>query len=138
VNAPQNPYIVTVRLATGFSVLYIVAGALFFLLGLILLLFGEVVIGVVVGPLFLAMGIVTLTRPFMSYDTATGALALFSPLGFQVRTYGTPKGERIYFDPARSKVMRALPNGSQKQVRTFGVNKDEFARLVATLPRHQG
>ena len=136
-NAQQNPYVVTVRLATGFSVLFIVTGALFLLLALLALLGGAISFHFVLGPLFLAMGIVTLSRPYCTYDTATGALGLFSPLGFQVRAYGAPKGERIYFDPANAKVMRALPNGAQRKVSMVGVNKDELARLRSVLPQYQ-
>ncbi|MCD0444581.1 hypothetical protein LO763_13215 [Glycomyces sp. A-F 0318] len=136
-NAQQNPHVVTVRLATGLSVLYIVLGALFLLLALLALLVGAVSFYLVLGPLFLVMGILTLSRPYCSYDTATGELGLFSPLGFQVRTYGAPKGERIYFDPAQAKVMRALPNGAQKKVGMFGVNKNELARLLSVLPQYQ-
>lgn len=136
-NAQQNPYVVTVKLATGFSVLYIVLGALFLLLALLNLLLGQINLSIILGPLFLAVGILTLSRPYCAYDTATGALALFSPLGFQVRSYGAPKGERVYFDPAQAKVMRALPNGAQKKVGMFGVNKDELARLISVLPQYR-
>jgi hypothetical protein len=137
VNAQQHPYVVTVKLSTGFSVLYIVLGSLFLLLALVQLLGGQVNVAVVLGPLFLAMGLLTLSRPYCAYDTATGALSLFSPLGFQVRSYGAPKGERIYFDPAGAKVMRALPNGAQKKVSMVGVDKDQLARLISVLPQHQ-
>ena len=136
-NAPQNPYAVTVRLSTGLSVTYIVLGSLFILTALLQLLTGDVNLAIVLGPLFLVLGILFLSRPYCSFDTSTGELALFSPLGFKVRSYGAPKGERIYFDRTQAKVMRALPNGQQKKVSMFGVNKEELARLVGTLPQHQ-
>ncbi|SDD17958.1 hypothetical protein [Glycomyces harbinensis] len=135
--AQQNPYLVSVKVSTGLSVLYMVVGGLFILLALIALLAGAISFYLILGPLFLAMGILTLMRPYCIYDTATGALGLFSPLGFQVRSFGAPKGERIYYNPATAKVMRALPNGAQKKVSMFGVNKDQLARLIATLPQHQ-
>ncbi|THV28381.1 hypothetical protein [Glycomyces paridis] len=135
--AQQNPNVVTVKIGTGLSVLYIVLGALFLLLAIVQLLTGDVNIPIVLGPLFLAMGLLSLSRPYCTYDTASGALGLYSPLGFQVRSYGAPKGERIYFDPAQGKIMRALPGGQQKKVSVFGVNKSELARLVSVLPQHQ-
>jgi hypothetical protein len=137
VSAQQNPYLIPVKLSTGFSVLYLVVGALLFLLALLALLGGRVGIHIVLGPLLLLFGIMSFLKPYCVFDSATGALYLYSPLGFQVRAYGTPKNERIYFNPSTSKVMRARQDGKQSKVSMFGVNREELARLVAALPQHQ-
>jgi hypothetical protein len=137
VSTQPNPYLIPVKLSTGFSVLYLVAGGLFLLIGLLTLLGGGVSFHIILGLLFLVMGIMSFTRPYCVYDSATGALHLYSPLGFQVRAYGSPKNERIYFDPAKAKVMRAQPNGKQRKVSMVGVNRDDLARLLAALPQHQ-
>jgi hypothetical protein len=137
VSAQQNPYLIPVKLSTGFSVLYIVVGALLLLLALLTLLGGRFSIQIVLGPLLLLFGIMSFVKPYCVFDTATGALNLYSPLGFQVRAYGTPKNERIYFNPATSRVMRARPDGKQSKVSMFGVNREDLARLVAALPQHQ-
>ncbi|MCC3762030.1 hypothetical protein K3N28_02960 [Glycomyces sp. TRM65418] len=133
----QHPYLIPVRLGTGFSVLYLVAGGLFLIIALLTMLAGAVSFHLVLGPLFLLMGILSFFRPYCVYDAATGALHLYSPLGFQLRTYGAPRNERIYFDPANAKVMRALPNGRQRKVTMVGVNRDELARMLAALPQHR-
>lgn len=136
-SAQQNPNLIPVKLSTGFSVLYLVVGALLFLLALLTLLGGRVSIHIVLGPLLLLFGIMSFVKPYCVFDSATGALYLYSPLGFQVRAYGTPKNERIYFNPSTSKVMRARQDGKQSKVSMFGVNREELARLVAALPQHQ-
>lgn len=136
-SAQQNPYLISVKLGTGFSVLYLVAGTLFLLIGLLSALAGAFSFHMILGPLFLLLGILSFFRPYCGYDSATGTLYLYSPLGFQLRAYGSPKNERIYFDPARSKVMRALPNGKHRKVSMVGVNREELARLLAALPQHQ-
>ena len=134
-SAQQNPHLVTVRLGTGLLVLYIVAGSIFLLLGLLALALGAISFYIILGPLFLLMGILSLKNPYCRYDSATGALYLHSPLGFQLRAYGAPKGERIYYDQAQSKVMRAGQDGKQRKVSMFGTNRDELARLIAALPQ---
>lgn len=136
-SAQQNPYRIPVKLSTGFSVLYLVAGTLFIVIALLSLLSGGVSFHIVLGPLLLLFGIMSFVKPYCVFDTATGALYLYSPLGFQVRAYGTPKNERIYFDPSTSKVMRARPNGKQSKVSMVGVNREDLARLLAALPQHQ-
>jgi hypothetical protein len=119
------------------SVLWLVAGTIFLLLGLLATVAGVFSIRLIIGLLFLLMGIMSFFKPYCAYDSATGALYLYSPLGFQVRAYGTPKNERIYFDPAKAKIMRARPNGKQSKVNMVGVNRDDLARLLAALPQHQ-
>ncbi|HEY1094713.1 MAG TPA: hypothetical protein VGE61_08420 [Glycomyces sp.] len=131
----QNPYLLTARLSTVQRVLFIVLGSLLFVIALIALLLGGVSIYLILGPLFLIMGILSTTNPYLRYDTANGAMYLYSPLGFKSRTYGSPKGERIYFQAATGKIMRALPNGSQRKVSTFGVDRNELARIIAALPQ---
>ncbi|MDN3238462.1 hypothetical protein [Glycomyces tritici] len=133
--APQNPYLVPVKYGTGLSVLNIVAGGLLLLLGVLALLGGRFSFWLVLGPLLLAMGILSLTRPYATYDTATGALDLFHPFGYRMRSYGAPKGERIYFDPAKSKIMRARQSGGPRKVSMVGMNRDDLARLIAVLPQ---
>ena len=135
--AQQNPYLIGVRLNTGMLVLYIVLGSLLFLAGLLTLLLGAFSIYLILGPIFLAMGIMSFRNPMYRYDTATGTLEMLNSFGYRARTYGAPKGERIYFDPVKSKIMRARANGSQRKVNTFGTNRDELARLIAALPQHQ-
>jgi hypothetical protein len=137
VSTQPNLYRIPVKLSTGFSVLYLVAGGLFLLVALLNLLSGGVSFHVILGPLFLVMGIMSFVKPYCVYDSATGALYLYSPLGFQLRAYGSPRNERIYFDPAKSKVMRAQPNGKQRKVSMVGANRDDLARLLAALPQHQ-
>jgi hypothetical protein len=137
VSTQPNPYLIPVKLSTGFSVLYLVAGGLFLLVALLAMLAGGISFYLILGPLFVVMGIMSFVKPYCVYDSATGALYLYSPLGFQVRAYGSPKNERIYFDPAKSKVMRAQPNGKQRKVSMVGVNRDDLARLLAALPQHQ-
>ena len=136
-SAQQHPYLIPVRLSTGFSVLYLVAGVLFLIIAALTILSGNVSFHVILGPLFILFGIMSFFKPYCVYDAATGALLLYSPLGFQVRAYGTPKNERIYFDPAKAKVMRARPNGKQSKVSMVGMNRDDLARLLAALPQHQ-
>lgn len=130
-----NPYLLTARLGTAQRVLFIVVGSVLFVIALLVLLAGGFSIWLILGPLFLIMGILSSTNPYLRYDTATGELGLYSPLGFKSRTYGAPKGERIYFQTATGKVMRALPNGSQRKVSTYGVDKNELARVIAALPQ---
>jgi hypothetical protein len=130
----QNPYLVSVRLSTGFAILEIVLGAVLGLVGLLVILAGGFSVWIVLGPLFLIMGILSLSKPYCTYDTATGALYLHSPLGIKY-TYGAPKGERVYFDRATSKVMRARQNGAPRKVSMFSVNREELARLISVLPQ---
>lgn len=132
-NAQQNPYLVPVRYGTGLSVLWLVAGGLFLLLGLIALAAGAFSLHLILGVLFTLFGVLSFFKPYAVYDAATGALYLYSPLGFQVRAYGAPKGERVYFDPAKSKVVRAMPNGAQRKVSMVGVNREDLARLIQAL-----
>ncbi|HEX2143964.1 MAG TPA: hypothetical protein VHG10_05600 [Glycomyces sp.] len=136
-NAQQHPSIVQIKMGTGFSVLYLVAGSLFSLIGVLAILTGSFSLFIILGPLFVLMGILSFVNPYCRYDSATGALFLYSPLGFKARTYGAPKNERIYFNPVTAKVMRALPNGTQRKVGMTGMNREELARLIAVLPQHQ-
>ena len=131
----QNPQLLTARIGTVQRVLFIVLGGLLFALGLLALLAGGISIYLILGPLFLLMGILSTTNPYLRFDTATGELGLYSPLGFKSRTYGAPKGESIYFQAATGKIMRALPNGSHRKVSTFGVDRNELARIIAALPQ---
>lgn len=141
----QNPNVITVKASTGMSVLWLVAATIFLLTGIMAALLAGAfsIIGslflllLVIGPLFLVIGILSFFKPCCGYDSATGALHLYSALGFQVRAYGSPKNERIYTDPAKARVMRALPNGTHRQVSMVGVNRDDLARLIAALPQHQ-
>jgi hypothetical protein len=137
VSAQENPYLIPVKLSTGFSVLYLVVGALLLGIAMLALLAGNISFHIVLGPLLMLFGIMSFIKPYCVFDTATGALYLYSPLGFQVRAYGTPRNERIYFDPSKSKVMRARPDGKQSKVSMFGVNREDLARLLAALPQHQ-
>ncbi|WP_205323927.1 hypothetical protein [Glycomyces sp. YM15] len=131
----QNPYLLTARIGTVQRVLFIVLGSLLFVLGLLALLAGGISIYLILGPLFLIMGILSTTNPYLRFDTASGELGLYSPLGFKSRTYGTPKGESIYYQAATGKIMRALPNGNHRKVSTFGVDRNELARIIAALPQ---
>ncbi|MFC3495230.1 hypothetical protein [Glycomyces rhizosphaerae] len=131
----QNPYRIDVKYSTALSVLNVVAGGLLFLLGVLALLGGRISFWLILGPLLLIMGILSFSKPYCTYDTATGALDLFHPFGYRMRSYGAPKGERIYFDPAKSKIMRARQNGGPRKVSMVGMNKDELARLISVLPQ---
>lgn len=133
--ATQNPYLVTVKYGTGLAVLNIVAGGILGLLGVLALVGGRFSFWIILGPLFLIMGILSFTRPYCTYDTATGALDLFHPFGYRMRSYGAPKGERIYFDPAKSKIMRVGQNGKPRKVSMVGMNRDDLARLISVLPQ---
>lgn len=133
--APQNPYLVAVRYGSGLSTLNVVAGGLLLLLGVFALVGGRFSLWLILGPLLLAMGILSFTKPYATYDTATGALELFHPFGYRMRQYGAPRGERIYFDPATSKIMRALHNGGPRKVSMVGMNRDDLARLASVLPQ---
>jgi hypothetical protein len=137
VSAQQNPHLITVKAGTGMSVLWLVVGSLLLLVGLLAAAAGAFSIHLITGSLFLVIGVMSFSKPYCGYDSATGTLYLYSPLGFQLRAYGSPKNERIYFDPTQAKVMRALPNGKQRKVSMVGVNRDELARLLAALPQHQ-
>ncbi|GAA2132438.1 hypothetical protein [Glycomyces algeriensis] len=130
-----NPYLLTVRLGTAQRVLLIVLGGLLTLLAVFALTLGGFSIYLILGPLFLLMGILSTTNPYLRFDTATGELGLYSPLGFKSRTYGAPKGESIYYQAATGKIMRALPNGTHRKVSTFGVDRNELARVIAALPQ---
>lgn len=132
--AQPNPYLVTVKYSTGLSTLNVVAGAALLLVAILALLGGRISFWIILGPLLLVMGILSYTKPYATYDTATGALELFHPFGYRMRSYGAPKGERIYFDQAKSKVMRAQPNGKHRKVSMIGMNRDDLARLIAVLP----
>lgn len=132
---PQNPNIVSVKYSTGLSVLNVVAGGLLFLVALLVLIGGAISFWLVLGPLLLIMGIMSFTKPYCTYDTATGALDLFHPFGYRMRAYGAPKGERIYFDPAKSKIMRARQSGGPRKVSMIGMNRDDIARLISVLPQ---
>jgi hypothetical protein len=131
----QSPYLLTARLSTVQRVLMIVLGSLLTVLALFALVMGGISLYLILGPLFLLMGILSTTNPYLRFDTATGELGLYSPLGFKSRTYGAPKGESIYFQAATGKIMRALPNGTHRKVGTFGVDRNELARIIAALPQ---
>ena len=131
----QNPYRIAVKYSTALSVLNVVAGGLLFLLGALALLGGRISFWLILGPLLLVMGILSFSKPYAVYDTAAGSLELFHPFGYRMRNYGAPKGERIYFDPATFKIMRARQNGGPRKVSMVGMNKDELARLISVLPQ---
>lgn len=131
----QNPYLIAVKYSTALSVLNVVAGGVLFLVGVLALLAGGISFWLILGPLLLIMGILSFSKPYCTYDTATGALDLFHPFGYRMRSYGAPKGERIYFDPAKSKIMRARQNGGPRKVSMVGMNKDQLARLISALPQ---
>ncbi|MFG3340134.1 hypothetical protein [Glycomyces sp. NPDC048151] len=131
----QNPYLLTARLSTVQRVLFIVLGSLLFVIALLVLVAGGVSVYLVLGPLFLLMGILSSTNPYLRFDTSNGAMYLYSPLGFKSHTYGAPKGENIYYQAATGKIMRALPNGAHRKVSTFGVDRNELARIIAALPQ---
>jgi hypothetical protein len=135
VSTPPNPYLVTVKYSTGLSVLNVVAGALLLILGALALVGGRISFWLILGPLLLIMGLLSFSKPYAAYDTATGALETFHPFGYRMRAYGAPKGERIYFDPATSKVMRARQNGGPRKVSMIGMNRDDLARLISVLPQ---
>lgn len=130
-----NPYLVAVKYSTGLATLYVVAGALLGLLAVVALIGGRISFWLILGPLFLIMGILAYSKPYATYDTATGALDLFHPFGYRMRSYGAPKGERIYFDATKSKIMRARQNGGPRKVGMMGMNRDDLARLISVLPQ---
>lgn len=136
-NTQSNPNLITVRMSTVFSVLFLVLGSLLLLAALLTLLAGGISLHLILGPLFITIGVLSFSKPYCAYDSATGALYMYALLGFQMAAYGSPKNERIYFDPTKAKVMRARPDGKQSKVNTFGVNRNELARLTAALPQQQ-
>jgi hypothetical protein len=131
----QNPQLLTARYGTVQRVLLIVIGALLFTIAILALLAGGISFHLILGPLFLLLGILSSFNPYLRYDSATGSLYLHSPLGFRIGTYGAPKNERIYVQAATGKVMRALPNGTHRKVNTFGLDRNELARVTAALPQ---
>lgn len=131
----QNPQLLTARLGTVQRVLFIVVGALLFTIAILALLAGGISFYLILGPLFLLMGILSTFNPYLRYDSATGALYVHAPIGIRTGTYGAPKNERIYVQAATGKVMRALPNGTHRKVSTFGVDRNELARITAVLPQ---
>ncbi|RRS01598.1 hypothetical protein [Glycomyces terrestris] len=111
---PAPQHVLKVRYKTWYPVLCTVVGALWAVVGLLNALAGAFAIGIVTGPLFLLIGILTFTNPYLSYEPATGALHMHSPLGFRAATYGPAKGERLWFDGTN--LLRIKADGGQKRV----------------------
>jgi hypothetical protein len=132
---PAQPQVLKVRYKTWYPVLCTVVGAVWTVVGVLNLMAGVFAIGIVTGPLFLLMGILTFTSPYASYEFATGALHLHSPLGFRAASYGPPKGERLWFDGTN--VLRLMQNGKQKRVNLRIGRPEEVAPLVQAITAAQ-
>ncbi|WP_100444255.1 hypothetical protein [Glycomyces xiaoerkulensis] len=128
--APQAQEI-TVRHRTVASVMFIVCGALFLLLGVLALTGDGPAVWLILGPVILAAGIVSRFVPFIRFQPATATLIMHGPFGNRVRTFGAPKGERLYFDG--SNIMRLKPDGKQKRVGTGSGEPADVQRLQQTL-----
>ncbi|MQM25913.1 hypothetical protein [Glycomyces albidus] len=132
---PAQPHVLKVRYKTWYPVTLTVVGAVWAVVGVLNLLTGAFAIGLVTGPLFLLIGILTFTNPYLSYDFATGAVHLHSPLGFRAATYGPPKGERLWFDG--TDLLRILPNGKQKRVNLRLCRPEETAPVLQAVTAAQ-
>lgn len=132
-NAPAP--VLKARWKTVWPVLYIVAGGLFLLLALIALTQGGISLYLILGPLLLAMGILSLTMPIYSYEPPTGAFYMHHPFGYRMRTWGAPKGERLWWDGTN--LMRILPDGKQKRVKLNYGRPEEVGAIVQAIAAQQ-
>lgn len=128
---------IKIRFSTGYSTTMVVLGSLILATVIIALLADTSVVNVnlFLGPLILLIGILSFSRPICSYEPATGTLRQNALIGPVVRTYGAPKGERLWFDG--KKVLRVLPNGKQKNVWLTFSNKEDKARLIQVITAQQ-
>lgn len=124
---PSYPGPVKVRYKNSASVLYIVAGSVLIACGLLILLLDALSFWLILGPLLLAAGIVMRSMPFMTFEPAQGALYLHGPFGNRVRTFGAPKGQRLYFDGTA--LMRVGADGNPKKIRTGSANPTDLQHL---------
>ncbi|THV34608.1 hypothetical protein [Glycomyces buryatensis] len=129
---PQDhPQIIRVRYATGYSITMTVVSSVLLIVGVVALLGGVLSFYLLTGTLLLIFGILSFSRPYYSYDPATGTLVMYALIGKFNKTYGSPKGEQVYFNGVQ--VMRSLPNGKQRKLPGFGVNKEDVGRLAQVL-----
>ncbi|MEU6857445.1 hypothetical protein AB0B28_01010 [Glycomyces sp. NPDC046736] len=128
---------IKVRYSTGYSITVVVLGSLILATVIIALLAGTSLVNVnlFLGPLFLLIGILSFSKPICSYEPATGTFRMHALLGPVVRTYGAPKGERLWFDG--NKIVRVLPSGKQKRVWLTGSNAGDKARLIQVVTAQQ-
>ncbi|WP_030159997.1 hypothetical protein [Glycomyces sp. NRRL B-16210] len=127
--------VLKLRHKTFYSVLYLVAGVLFLLNGLIALIDGRFGFGLVPGILFTVGGAMTFGMPAFTYEYATGALHAHALFGYRVRTYGPPKGERLWFDG--EKVVRLRQSGNPRKVNLRACNPEDVQRLLHLLAARQ-
>lgn len=123
------------RHKTFYSVMYVVAGALFLLGGLLSLTNGSFSFAWIPGILFTIGGILSFTMPAYSYEYATGALHAHTIFGYKVRAYGAPKGEQLWYDG--QKLLRIAQNGKQRKVNLKICNVEDANRLVHLLVAQQ-
>ncbi|GAA1672815.1 hypothetical protein GCM10009830_18780 [Glycomyces endophyticus] len=128
---PAPQHIVKVKYKTWAPILFTVAGALWLVVALMNVLVGTFSIGIITGPLFVLIGILTFSQPLASYELATGALHMHSPLGFKTATYGAPKGERLWFDGTN--LMRVMADGRQKKVNLKAGRPEDVAQVVQAV-----
>lgn len=128
---PPTTGVIEVRHKASVSVMFIVSGSILLGLGVLTLFLEMFSLWVVLGPLFLVTGIVSRSKPFLSFDLGQGSMHVYGPLGNRVRTYGTPKGERIVFDGAN--VVRLRADGGRKKIRTSSGEPADVQRLQQTL-----
>lgn len=128
--------VLKLRHKTLYSVLYVVAGALFFLNGVVALVDGRfAAFPLVFGLVILVAGILSFVMPAFSYEYATGALHAHALFGYRVRTYGAPKGERLWFDG--QKVLRLRQDGKPRKVNVKICNDEDAGRLKQLLIAQQ-
>lgn len=132
---PAPPQLLKVGVKTFYSVLYLVFGILSVLIGVLTWITGGFSVFPIIGVLFIVAGSLSFTMPAFTYEYATGALYMHSMFGNRARTYGPPKGERLWFDGTN--LLRIKVDGKQKRVNLRVAKPEEVAQLLQAITATQ-